>query len=198
MTKSAGRPPLSETDIQEFRARVATHAMSIYREDGFDAVSMRRLSKAVGCAPTTLYAHFAGKTEILMLLWAEVLSDMEEHVRACLKGRTEPADRLREAALAFVTYWVDHPEHFRLVFMSNNVGRSEVDSFIESGNIENGFEIFRNLIRDLDPGCEDTNVKSETLVAGMIGLAMCLNTISNYPWPTLSQMTRQLLSGTIS
>ena len=174
MAKSAGRPPLSETDIQEFRARVATHAMSIYREDGFDAVSMRRLSKAVGCAPTTLYAHFAGKTEILMLLWAEVLSDMEGHVRACLKGRTEPADRLREAALAFVTYWVDHPEHFRLVFMSNNVGRSEVDSFIESGNIENGFEIFRWVIRMVIPTTHYRSVRERNQVGSPYGIILLL------------------------
>lgn len=195
MTKSAGRPPLSDADIQEFRAKVAQHAMTIYREDGFDAVSMRRLSKAVGCAPTTLYAHFAGKTEILMLLWAEVLSEMEEHIRASVKGKTEPEERLTEASLAFVTYWVDHPDHFRLVFMSNNVMKSDVDSFVKTGNVESGFEVFRDLVRDLTPEAGDVHTKTETLVAGMIGIAMCINTIRAHPWPEVRQMTRQLILG---
>ncbi|PHQ66713.1 MAG: TetR family transcriptional regulator [Paracoccus sp.] len=201
MTKAAGRPPLSEAEIQEFRTKVSKHAMSIYREDGFDGVSMRRLSKSVGCAPTTLYAHFAGKTEILMLLWAEVLSEMEGHVRESLKNlenRTEPTGMLAAASRAFVSYWTDHPDHFRLVFLSNNVARSDVSNFIRTGQVGSGFQMFRDLVREIEPDSMDVEVRTETLVAGLIGIVLCRNTILDYPWPTESQMIRQLLSGIIT
>jgi AcrR family transcriptional regulator len=64
MAKSAGRPPRSETDILEYRSKIARHALAIYRAEGFGAVSIRRLAKEVGCAPMTIYAHFEGKTDI--------------------------------------------------------------------------------------------------------------------------------------
>jgi AcrR family transcriptional regulator len=195
MTKTAGRPPRSETDILEFRKKVSQHAMALYRDKGFEAVSMRRLSKAVGCAPTTLYAHFQGKTEILMLLWADVLADMTQHVQESLKRTTEPNERLKAAALTFVRYWIDHPDHFRLVFMSNDVGRSDVDSFIETGDVQGSFQMFTDLVRDLNPKRSDVKVRTDALVAGMIGVALCSITIRNYPWPTLSMMTGQLIAG---
>ena len=198
MTKAAGRPPRSETEILEFRTKVARHAMALYREEGFEAVSMRRLSKAVGCAPTTLYAHFAGKTEILMLLWAEVLAEMAAHVQESLRGPIEPTERLKTAVLAFVSYWVDHSDHFRLVFMSNDVGRSDVDSFMETDNALINFQMFEDLVRDLDPKRKDVRLRTDTLVAGMIGVALCSITIRNYPWPTASTMTDQLLAGITS
>jgi len=195
MTKTAGRPTRSETDILEFRKKVSQHAMALYRDKGFEAVSMRRLSKAVGCAPTTLYAHFQGKTEILMLLWADVLADMTQHVQESLKRTTEPNERLKSAALTFVRYWIDHPDHFRLVFMSNDVGRSDVDSFIETGDVQGSFQMFTDLVRDLNPKRSDVKVRTDALVAGMIGVALCSITIRNYPWPTLSMMTGQLIAG---
>ena len=200
MTKAAGRPPRSDAEILEFRTRVSEHAMSIYRAEGFEAVSMRRLSKRVGCAPTTLYAHFAGKTEILMLLWADVLSEMAAHVRDKIQDKTNTADSLAAATYAFVTYWRDHPDDFRLVFMSSNVGKTDVDSFIKAGNVDRGFAIFKDLLRAHDPGAVDADIdiRSETLVAGMIGVALCLNTISGYAWPSVSRMTDQLLAGIIA
>ena len=195
MTKAAGRPPRSESDILEFRTRVSHHAMALYRRDGFDAVSMRRLSKAVGCAPTTLYAHFDGKAEILMLLWEDVLSEMAEHVQEGLMGKTEPTERLKAAALAFVSYWIDQPDHFRLVFMSNDVGRSDVDSFIETGNVLGHFQMFADLVRNLDPTRGDVKVRTDALVAGMIGVVLCSITIRNYPWSEVFMMTNQVIEG---
>ncbi|WP_108862470.1 TetR/AcrR family transcriptional regulator [Ruegeria sp. Alg231-54] len=195
MTKAVGRPPRSETEIIEFRTKVSQHAMALYRQDGFEAVSIRRLSKAVGCAPTTLYAHFAGKTEILMLLWAEVLAEMAEHVQASVKTTSDPAERLKAAALAFVSYWIDHPDHFRLVFMSNDVGRSDVDSFIETGDVLGYFQMFADLIRNLDPKPGDVKVRTDALVAGMIGVSLCSITVRNYPWSATSMITNQVIEG---
>lgn len=195
MTKAVGRPPRSETEIIEFRTKVSQHAMALYREEGFDAVSMRRLSREVGCAPTTLYAHFAGKTEILMLLWAEVLTEMAENVQSSVKTTTDPVERLKAAALAFVAYWIDHPDHFRLVFMSNDVGRSDVDSFIETGDVLGHFQMFADLIRNVDPKLGDVKVRTDALVAGIIGVALCSITIRNYPWSAISMMTNQVIEG---
>jgi AcrR family transcriptional regulator len=195
MTKTTGRPPRSETDMLEFRKKVSQHAMALYRDEGFEAVSMRRLSKAVGCAPTTLYAHFQGKTEILMLLWADVLAEMTQYVQENLKRTTEPTERLKAAALAFVVYWIDHPNHFRLVFMSNDVGRSDVDSFIETGDVQGSFQMFADLVGDLNPKLSDVKFRTDALVAGMIGVALCSITIRNYSWPTVSMMTGQLIAG---
>lgn len=46
----------------------------------------------------------------------------------------------------------------------------------------------------------DSNVKASTdiLISGMIGIALCLNTIRDYPWADATVMTDRLLKSTIA
>ncbi len=193
MARMSGRPPRNEGEILQFRFKVAQHALALYRAEGFDAVSMRRLAKEVGCAPMTLYAHFDGKIDILRHLWADVLAEMAQLVRKNMAPIENPAARLQMATRTFVSYWIDHPDHFRLVFMSNEVVRSDVRTFMEDEKTLAHFQMFSDLVRDALPTEGDVKAKADTLISAMIGIALCHNTIRDYSWETASIMTEQLL-----
>lgn len=197
MVKTAGRPPRSETDILEYRSKIGKHALKIYRAEGFGAVSMRRLAKEVGCAPMTIYAHFEGKTDILRYLWADVLADMSYEIQKGLKSVVTPVERLQAAAQTFVAYWIDHPDHFRLVFMSNDVTRADVSTFVMDEKTSGHFMMFSDLVRGVFPGNSDIKERTDTLICGMIGIALCMNTIPDYPWAEPVMMTDRLLTNTI-
>jgi AcrR family transcriptional regulator len=194
MAKTAGRPPRSETDISKYRSKIADHALAIYRAEGFGAVSMRRLAKEVGCAPMTIYAHFEGKTDILRYLWADVLAEMSDEIQKQLKPIVSPVERLQTAAQTFVSYWIDHPDHFRLVFMSNDVTRSDFSTFVMDDKTLVHFKMFSDLVQDALPEDSDVKLKTDTLISGMIGIALCANTIRDYPWADASKMTDRLLA----
>lgn len=193
MAKSAGRPPRSETDILEYRSKIARHALAIYRAEGFGAVSIRRLAKEVGCAPMTIYAHFEGKTDILRYIWADVLTDMSGEIQKKLSSIVPPAERLQIAAQTFVSYWIDHPDHFRLVFMSNDVTRADVSRFIIDDRTLAHFRMFSDLVEVLLPDDSNVKARTDTLISGMIGIALCTNTIRDYPWADAVMMTDRLL-----
>jgi AcrR family transcriptional regulator len=198
MAKTAGRPRRSESDIVEFRSKIAKHALAIYRAEGFGAVSMRRLAKEVGCAPMTIYAHFEGKQDILRYLWADVFADMSDEIQENLKPIADPVERLQMAAQTFVSYWIDHPDHFRLVFMSNDVARSDVNTFIMDDDTLAHFRMFSDLVQVVLQ--DDSNVKAstDTLLSGMIGIALCINTVRDYPWADATMMTDRLLKSIIA
>lgn len=197
MAKTAGRPPRSKNDILEVRSKIARHALVLYRTEGFGAVSIRRLAKEVGCAPMTIYSHFEGKTDILRYLWADVLTEMSDEIQEKLKLVASPIERLETAALTFVTYWIDHPDHFRLVFMSNDVTRSDVRTFMMDDQTLEHFKMFSDLIQAVPPYDANVKIRTDTLISGMIGIALCINTIGDYPWSTPSTMTSNLLSSII-
>ena len=48
-------------------------ALDVLRAEGMDAVSMRRVAADLGTGPASLYAHVAGKDELLDLLYDEVI-----------------------------------------------------------------------------------------------------------------------------
>ena len=198
MAKAAGRPPRSETDILEYRSKIGKHALEIYRAEGFGAVSMRRLAKDVGCAPMTIYAHFEGKTDILRYLWADVLADMSGEIQQNLKSVVAPVERLQTAAQTFVAYWIDHSDHFRLVFMSNDVTRTDVSRFVMDEKTLAHFGMFSDLIQDILPDDSNIKVRTDTLISGMIGIALCMNTIADYPWADAAVMTDRLLTTIIA
>ena len=198
MARTAGRPPRSSAEIQKFRSKIGKHALEIYRAEGFGAVSMRRLAKEVGCAPMTIYAHFEGKTDILRFLWADVLGDMSNDIEKKLKSVVGARERLRAAAQTFVDYWIDHPDHFRLVFMSNDVTREDVSTFIMHDDTLAHLRMFSSLIKEVHPEEHDVKMRTDTLISGMIGIALCANTILDYPWADATSMTEQLLTSIIA
>ena len=198
MARTAGRPTRSKAEIQEFRSKIGKQALEIYRAEGFGAVSMRRLAKEVGCAPMTIYAHFEGKTDILRYLWADVLTDMSKDIEKKLKSAVGPRERLRSAAQTFVAYWIDHPDHFRIVFMSNDVTRADVSTFVIDEDTLAHFRMFSSLIQEVLPGERETKVRTDTLISGMIGIALCVNTIPDYPWVDAISMIEQLLLSIIT
>lgn len=197
MAKTAGRPPRSESNILEFQSKIARHALALYRAEGFGAVSIRRLAKEVGCAPMTIYSHFEGKTDILRYLWADVLADMSREIREELTSVAAPVDRLQTAALTFVSYWLNHPDHFRLVFMSNDVTRSDVSTFIRDDQTLEHFKMFSDLVQDVLPNVRNIKARTDTLISGMIGIALCANTIRDYQWTSAPMMTERLLASII-
>jgi AcrR family transcriptional regulator len=198
MARTAGRPTRSKAEILEFRSKIGKHALEIYRAEGFGAVSMRRLAKEVGCSPMTIYAHFEGKTDILRYLWADVLADMSNDIETTLNSVVGPRERLQSAAQTFLAYWIDHPDHFRLVFMSNDVKRADVGKFVIDEDTLAHFRIFSGLIREVHPEGHDVKVSTDTLISGLIGIALCMNTIADYPWANATSMTNQLLSSIIA
>ena len=194
MARTAGRPPRSKSEILEFQSKIGKHAIEIYRAEGFGAVSMRRLANEVGCAPMTIYAHFEGKTDILRYLWADVLAEMSNEIETTLNSVVGARERLQSAAQTFLAYWIDHPDHFRLVFMSNDVTRADVGKFVMDEDTLAHFRVFSGLIREVHPEGHDVKVSSDTLISGLIGIALCMNTVADYPWANATSMTNQLLS----
>ena len=187
-----GRPPRQASQVQAMQARIATQALRLFRDEGFDSVSIRRLAKEVGCAPMTIYAHFDSKTDILQFLWAEVLRLVFDEIGLKLQQAQTLQDRLAVAAKTFVRYWLNNSDHFRLVFMSNGVSRTDVNTFMQNQSTLQYFQVFSNLVAALS--CDPASLKrrADTLVSGMIGIALCLNTIADYKWSDPDAMTEAL------
>jgi AcrR family transcriptional regulator len=146
----------------------------------------------------TIYSHFEGKTDILRYLWADVLADMSNDIDKKLKSVVGPSERLQSAAQTFIAYWIDHPDHFRLVFMSNDVTRADVSAFVMDEDTLAHFLMFSGLIREVHPEGHDVKMSTDTLISGLIGIALCMNTMPDYPWADATSMTNQLLSSVIA
>lgn len=180
-----GRPALSKAQREIMRAQIASHAERLFQEEGYSAISMRRLASEIGCSPMTLYKYYENKIEILRQLWAQIFKTLFDQIE-----RTKPRDGSSTQALAhiaktYVAYWLDHPEHYRLVFMSEGVSQQEVGTFVDNTQVSNHFIAFFEAMQQatrLDPQDQRLKHKTDLLICTLNGIAHSQITISAYPW----------------
>ncbi|MEM1036878.1 MAG: TetR/AcrR family transcriptional regulator [Pseudomonadota bacterium] len=194
-TKSAkrGRPARSEGEISDMRATIARHAMRLFQENGYEAVSMRRLAKEAGCTVMTLYRYYERKIDILRQLWAEIFDELFDELDAIAVAETDPDARLHAIAFAYVNFWLERREHYFLVFMSSDVSQSDVSVFVADDRSMARFSVFyESLASALDLPENDPAIalKTQQLLCALNGTAHNLITISAFPWAEPNDLVR--------
>lgn len=191
-----GRPPRSEQQSAEVRARVIEVARALFAAEGFEAVSMRRIAADAGCAPMTLYGYFHSKNEILRYIWEGFFAELFARVAAAA-NRGSAALRLRHACAAYLGYWMDHPERYRMVYMNQDRAADGEHYFAQESQVIEGYGRIRALIEAAQaegaawPG--DAQLMGETLICGLQGIAHSLITIPEYPWMAAERLLDRML-----
>lgn len=131
-------------------------------------------------------------------MWAVVLESVLAEIQADIETGETPGDRLGIAAQTFVKYWLDHPDHFRLVFMSNDITRSDVSVFVQDKATLAHFGFFMELVEAALPSSHNLKAKTDALLSSMIGIALCANTNKDYPWTEGKRMTGLIVRGLVT
>lgn len=196
--RGRGRPARSKADIQDSRARIAACALKLFREEGYAAVSMRRLAQEAGCTVVTLYSYYDRKIDILRDLWAQVFEELfDELERQPVAGR-DAASRLTAIATGYVAFWLARREHYFLVFMSSGVTQPDVSVFVKNDALLQRFAIFRDALAKAlegEAGNAELVLKSDLLMCALNGIAHNLITISAYPWTKPEKLVRAAVQG---
>lgn len=180
-----------DRSVPDAHRRAGAGALSAQRRGGRFHARDRADGKLF---PATLYAHFAGKADILLYLWAFVLDEMIATVEAA--ASSAEGNALSEASQAFVGYWTAHPERFRLVFMSAGVARADVSTIMSDPRTKGHFDRFRDLLARAVPMTQtEVRARTDTLIAGLIGVSLCRVTIKDHDWPATAEMVEQIVRG---
>src|SRR5688572_10720436 len=106
-----------EREKQELRTKILDAARELFVQEGYEAVTMRRIAERIEYSPTAIYLHFKDKDSLLReLCEADFLKLAEELVARELPE--DPVARLRGAALGYVEFARRYPNHYRLMFMT--------------------------------------------------------------------------------
>jgi AcrR family transcriptional regulator len=99
---------------ESLRRAILDAARELFVEQGFDAVSMRKIAERIEYSPTTLYLYFKDKDEILRALIEEgfVL------LCACLEAERidDPEERLRHGARRYFEFARTQPHYYAIMF----------------------------------------------------------------------------------
>ncbi|KAF0182174.1 MAG: TetR/AcrR family transcriptional regulator [Hyphomonadaceae bacterium] len=196
--RGRGRPARSQAHIEDVRARIAACALKLFREEGYAAVSMRRLAQEAGCTVVTLYKYYDRKIDVLRDLWAQVFNELFDELDRQLVADRDAVLRLNVIAIGYVEYWLKRRDHYFMVFMSSGLTQSDVSVFVQNDALLQRFAIFRDtLAKALDEKVSEAELtlKSDLLLCVLNGIAHNLITISAYPWTRPEKLVRAAVQG---
>jgi AcrR family transcriptional regulator len=108
-----------ERQRAELREQILAAARRIVLDEGFDALTMRKIGDAIEYSPATIYLYFENREAIGRQLCAESF----EHLIAYMAPVGQIADlyeRLRALGRSYTRFGFENPEEYRLLFMTDS------------------------------------------------------------------------------
>ena len=99
----------------EVRERILDAALEVFAKSGAEGVTMRALADAIEYSPPVIYAHFRDKDAIIRELCYRQLRKLAMEFAAF--SALDPIERLRRICYSYADFAVEHPSHFRFMFL---------------------------------------------------------------------------------
>jgi AcrR family transcriptional regulator len=133
--------------IEERRAReraarrrlITATARKLAEEEGWDAVTTRRLADRIEYSQPVLYSHFPGKGGIIDAVAVEGFAELRLILRNAREAAGSPEAALRELAEAYVGFALEHPALYDAMFTLNTelpFGRPEAPRELQAAFAE--------------------------------------------------------------
>lgn len=193
-----------QRERDEIREKILDAARDLFLECGYEGVTMRKVAERIEYSPTAIYLHFADKEAMFReLCSADFLKLAEAFQKAALI--VDPVKRLRKCAEIYIQFAVDHPNHYRLMFMTPNSATPSEEALEHKGDPNrDSYAFLQSLVHSaMEAGLFRTEIKSADLVAqtlwaavhGVASLEITLKCNDWVRWPPLSERTQTMLDG---
>jgi len=202
-TEGVAKVDRRERERAEFREEVLAAARRIVLEEGFNALTMRKIADAIEYAPGTIYLYFESRDAIAFELCR---AGFESFLAALLpvKAIANPVERLRELGRRYLRFGLENPETYRLIFMEDPKYASE--AFQENAEADDspGKQALALLVatfaelreRKLLDGDADPIALAETTWAAVHGVVSLKITFEHHP-QTPSNELLELMTDTL-
>jgi len=193
-----------QREKKDQRQKILDAALEIINQEGFAALSMRKLADRIEYSPASIYLHFDSREQIARELSAAGYAQLLDRLTAAASN-PNPIERLTAVNQSYVAFGLEHPETYRLIFMGDSGYMTAV--FAEKTTdspADRSYQILLDLARDLrrsglDLGRATANEFAEILWAAMHGIVSLKLTCPIFPASpaaTLAKvMTRTLING---
>jgi AcrR family transcriptional regulator len=178
-----------ERERQELRDRILDAARTLFAEQGYDAVTMRKIAEKIEYSPTAIYFHFKDKQTLLQELCDTDFGALAQEFQKIARV-ADPVDRLRLIGRAYVEFAIAYPNHYRLMFMTPSKASLQPEgSRLARGNPEeDAYAFLRATVAEaiesgrLRPELTDADLVSQMVWGGTHGVVSLHISNCNDEW----------------
>ncbi|OBF10072.1 TetR/AcrR family transcriptional regulator [Mycobacterium sp. 852002-10029_SCH5224772] len=149
------------------RRLITATARKLAEDEGWDAVTTRRLATEIEYSQPVLYKHFSGMEDITASVAIEGFGELADALRAARGGATDGRTALAQVAHAFIAFARDNPALFDAMFTrATTLPFAAADTPAE---LTEAFAELRAAV-DLVAGLRDPDTLTEVVWAALHGL----------------------------
>ncbi len=157
----------------ELRGAILTAASELFLAHGYSGFSLRAVAERVGYSPTTVYLYFENKDALLFAVVLEGFEHFGGALQRAYESEKDPLKRIGAIGRAYIAFGVQHPAHYRLMFMERGDFLLKQDPESQSSTIDS-FGILVRAVHEAHAGGQlragDPMAYVYTLWAGVHGL----------------------------
>jgi AcrR family transcriptional regulator len=135
-----------ERERTQVREKILDAALKVFAKEGIEGVTMRALADAIEYSPPVLYAHFQDKEAIIQELCYRQLRSLAR-VFADF-GTLEPVERLRRIGYVYADFAIEHPSHFRFLFLTPHVISADDEEIGKDDPQRNAYAFLKQTVKD--------------------------------------------------
>lgn len=188
----------SVQDREKLRASIIDAARTLFVERGIEAVSMREIAKKIDYSATTLYHHFVDKDALLQAVCDEDFLKLASGMREIMQ-LPDLVERIKALGKGYAMFALQHPNHYRLMFMTPRAPCNLDITNIQQGNTEqDAYAQLKFVVQEaFEAGLfrqELTNFEliAQTIWAGMHGVCSLEIALGRESWIAWSSIEARL------
>jgi AcrR family transcriptional regulator len=164
-----------DREKSELRGKILDAARELFVEQGYDAVTMRKVAERIEYSATAIYLHFADKEALLReIVGADFAALAAQFHR--LARIDDPIERLVRVGRAYVEFGLAHPNHYRLMFGARPGPPHEPPPATAGDPQQDAYAFLRSVVVDamekkcLRPELRDPDLVAQVLWSGVHGI----------------------------
>ena len=183
-------PPKPKTELQrqQLRTLIIDAARELFVARGVDAVTMREIAKRIDYSATSIYLHFADKESLIRAICDTDFLALADSLKSIL-NLPHPVERMHALGSGYSAFALSHPNHYRLMFMTEHPPIDPALSRLTQNNAEQDayyqLKTVVNAVHDAGffrPDLHDVDLIAQTIWAGIHGVCSLQITMANDKW----------------
>ena len=181
------------------RGEILQAAEAIFLAEGYHGATIRKIADEVGVSSTALYMHFRDKDEILLEICDQAIELLLKQNSEISARPIDAVARVRLMLDAYITFALENPNAYRLVFCNQGDLVSEDKQAATELLGDRCYDKFAGTVREIGASgrLRTGTVESaaQAMWAACHGLVALLLTKPNFHWSPTDELRGVLLDG---
>jgi AcrR family transcriptional regulator len=161
-----------------------------------ESVSIRAVAERVGVTPPSIYLHFTDKDELIFAVCEKHFAELHRVMTEATDGASDPLNALRRMGRAYVSFGLNNPEEYRIIFMGrtpHSVDEGHTERLLSNSGFSHLVDVVQRCLDEghFVPG--NPLMIAIDLWVTVHGITSLLIAKPEFPWPDKHELIEHVM-----